>query len=142
MAKKEDPIISLSKSDAGKKNDLMHFKEETLRDFKEVQKKITDKFDNLDLEMRERLDAYERRITTYENKIFELSNLINTDKTIRQKVDNLMEFKEKTDEHMLTEKIRLDNFRNDLKITEKSGYQAFPYVKYLTKNGQYQIRMV
>ena len=115
MAKKEDPIISLSKSDAGKKNDLLHFKEETLRDFKEVQKKITDKFDNLDLEMRERLDAYERRITTYENKIFELSNLINTDKTIRQKVDNLMEFKEKTDDHLLTEKIRLDNFRNDLK---------------------------
>ncbi len=29
-----------------------------------------------------------------------------------------------------------------LKITEKSGYQAFPYVKYLTKNGHYQIRMV
>ena len=29
-----------------------------------------------------------------------------------------------------------------LKVTEKSGYQAFPYVKYLTKNGQYQIRMV
>ena len=115
MAKKEDPIISLSKSDAGKKNDLLHFKEETLRDFKEVQKKITDKFDNLDLEMRERLDAYERRITTYENKIFELSNLINTDKTIRQKVDNLMEFKEKTDDHLLTEKIRLDDFRNDLK---------------------------
>ena len=115
MATKVDPIINLSKSEVGKKNDLMHFKEETLRDFKEVQKKITDKFDNLDLEMRERLDAYERRITTYENKIFELSNLINTDKTIRQKVDNLMEFKEKTDEHMLTEKIRLDNFRNDLK---------------------------
>jgi len=115
MAKKEDPIINLSKSDVGKKNDLLHFKEETLKDFKEVQKKITDKFDNLDLEMRERLDAYERRITTYENKIFELSNLINTDKTIRQKVDNLMEFKEKTDDHLLTEKIRLDNFRNDLK---------------------------
>lgn len=29
-----------------------------------------------------------------------------------------------------------------LKITEKSGYQAFPYVKYVTKNGEYQIRMV
>ena len=29
-----------------------------------------------------------------------------------------------------------------LKITEKSGYQAYPYVKYITKNGQYQIRMV
>ncbi len=29
-----------------------------------------------------------------------------------------------------------------LKIVEKSGYQAFPYVKYITKNGEYQIRMV
>ena len=115
MATKEDPIISLSKSTAGKKNDLLHFKEETLRDFKQVQKKITDKYDNLDLEMREKIEAFEQRITTYENKIMELSNKINTDKTIREKVDNLMEFKEKADESMLTEKIRLDNFRNDLK---------------------------
>ena len=88
MATKEDPIISLSKSTAGKKNDLLHFKEETLRDFKQVQKKITDKYDNLDLEMREKIEAFEQRITTYENKIMELSNKINTDKTIREKVDN------------------------------------------------------
>ena len=29
-----------------------------------------------------------------------------------------------------------------VKITEKSGYEAFPYIKYLTKNGLYQIRMI
>jgi AP-1 complex subunit mu len=29
-----------------------------------------------------------------------------------------------------------------LKIQEKSGYQAFPYVKYVTKNGEFFIRMV
>lgn len=29
-----------------------------------------------------------------------------------------------------------------LKIQEKSNYQAFPYVKYLTMNGEYHIRMV
>jgi AP-1 complex subunit mu len=28
-----------------------------------------------------------------------------------------------------------------LKISEASGYQAYPYVKYVTKNGDYQIRM-
>ena len=28
-----------------------------------------------------------------------------------------------------------------LKITEATGYQAYPYVKYVTKNGEYQIRM-
>ena len=115
MITKEDPIVSLSKSTMGKKNDLLHFKEETLRDFKEVQRKISEKYETLDLEMKEKLEAYEKRIVTYENKIMELSNLINTDKTIREKVDNLMEFKEKTDDHLITEKIRLDNFRNDLK---------------------------
>ena len=115
MTTKEDPIVSLSKSTMGKKNDLLHFKEETLRDFKEVQRKITEKYETLDLEMKEKLEAYEKRLVTYENKIMELSNLINTDKTIREKVDNLMEFKEKTDDHLITEKIRLDNFRNDLK---------------------------
>ena len=115
MITKEDPIVSLSKSTMGKKNDLLHFKEETLRDFKEVQRKISEKYETLDLEMKEKLVTYEKRIVTYENKIMELSNLINTDKTIREKVDNLMEFKEKTDDHLITEKIRLDNFRNDLK---------------------------
>ena len=115
MTTKEDPIVSLSKSTMGKKNDLLNFKEETLRDFKEVQRKISEKYETLDLEMKEKLEAYEKRIVTYENKIMELSNLINTDKTIREKVDNLMEFKEKTDDHLITEKIRLDNFRNDLK---------------------------
>lgn len=29
-----------------------------------------------------------------------------------------------------------------LKIQEKSGYQAFPYVKYVTRNGDFQIRMI
>ena len=115
MTTKEDPIVSLSKSTVGKKNDILHFKEETLRDFKEVQRKISEKYEVLDLEIKEKLETYERRIVAYENKIMELSNLINTDKTIREKVDNLMEFKEKTDDHLITEKIRLDNFRNDLK---------------------------
>ena len=115
MLAKEDPIVNLSKSTFGKKNDILHFKEETLKDFKEVQKKVSEKYETLDLEMKEKLEAYEKRIVTYENKIMELSNLINTDKTIREKVDNLMEFKEKTDDHLITEKIRLDNFRNDLK---------------------------
>ena len=108
----KDPI--LSRSVMGNKSDFLMFKNETLKDFKDVQKKVSDKYKDLEVEIREKLQSYETRITTYENKITELSNLINTDKTIREKVDTLMEFKEKADDTMLTEKIRLDNFRNDL----------------------------
>ena len=107
-----DPILSRASNLS--KNDILIFKNETLKDFKEAQKKISDKYKNLDLEIKEKLESYEKRINTYENKIIELSNLINTDKTIRDKVETLMEFKEKVDDKMLTEQIRLDNCRNDL----------------------------
>ena len=109
---KRDPILSLNTNNI--KSDLLLFKDETLRDIKEAERKVSDKYKNLDKEIKEKLSSYENRITAYETKIIELSNLINTDKTIREKVDKLMEFKEKADDTMLTEKIRLDNFRNDL----------------------------
>ena len=112
LKEKHDPI--LSRSVMPNKSDMMMFKNETLRDFKDAQKKFSEKYKNLEFEIKEKLQSYEQRIVTYEQKIIELSNLINTDKTIRDKVDKLMEFKEKADDTMLTEKIRLDNFRNDL----------------------------
>ena len=107
-----DPILSLSQNNV--KNDILLFKNETLKDFKEAQKKISEKYNTLNIQVFQKLDSYEKRIEAYELKIKELSKLINTDQTIREKVDKLIEFKEKADESMLTEKIRLDNFRNDL----------------------------
>ena len=114
MTSKEsnDPILGFNTKNI--KNDILRFKDEALKDFKDAQKKVYDKYQNLDLEIKEKLESYENRITTYENKIMELKNLINTDKTIRDKVENLIEFKERAEDKMLTEKIRLDNFRNDL----------------------------
>ena len=107
----QDPIVGSSR---GMKSDLLMFKDETLKDIKEAQKKVQEKYNHLNLEVKEKLDKYELRISAYETKIMELAKLINTDKEIRDKVDNLIEFKEKANDTMLTEKIRLDNFRNDL----------------------------
>ena len=109
---KNDPILGLNTKNV--KNDILLFKDETLKDFKDAQKKVSEKYNKLDIDVKEKLNSYENRINAYEAKIIELSNLINTDKTIREKVDKLMEFKEKADETMLTEKIRLDNFKKDL----------------------------
>ena len=114
MTSKEsnDPILGLNSKNI--KNDILMFKNEALKDFKDAQRKISERYQGLDLEIKEKLEAYETRITTYENKIMELSKLINTDKTIREKVEKLNEFMDRTEETMLTEKIRLDNCRKDL----------------------------
>ena len=96
------------------KNDLLLFKNEALKDFKEAQKKILEKYYNLDNNIKTRFEEYEKKINIYELKIEELSNLINTDNSIQEKVEQLLEFKEKTNDKLLTAKIRLDNFQNDL----------------------------
>ena len=109
---KNDPIVALSSNNM--KSDILFFKDETLKEIKEVQKKMSAKYVGLDNDIKDKLESYENRINAYESKIMELARLINTDKIVREKVDKLMEFKEKVDESMLTERIRLDNFRNDL----------------------------
>ena len=108
-----DPI--LDRKTISTKNDILLFKNETLKDFKEAQKKMFDKYSNLDENIKNRLDEFEKRINSYEIKITELSKLINVDKLIKEKIEELLEFKVKTNDKLLTEKIRLDNIRNDLK---------------------------
>ena len=108
-----DPI--LDRKTISTKNDILLFKNETLKDFKEAQKKMFDKYSNLDENIKNRLDEFEKRINSYEKKITELSKLINVDKLIKEKIEELLEFKVKTNDKLLTEKIRLDNIRNDLK---------------------------
>ena len=108
-----DPI--LDRKTISTKNDILLFKNETLKDFKEAKKKMFDKYSNLDENIKNRLDEFEKRINSYEIKITELSKLINVDKLIKEKIEELLEFKVKTNDKLLTEKIRLDNIRNDLK---------------------------
>ena len=114
MTTKEVSLDPIMRSSLGMKSDILMFKEETLKDIKEAERKTQEKYHSLNIEVKEKLDKYELRINAYETKILELSKLINTDKEIRDKVDNLVEFKEKVNDTILTEKIRLDNFRNDL----------------------------
>ena len=108
-----DPIVDFQTKSM--KNEIILFKNETLRDFNDAQKKILDKYINLDSEIKSKFESYETRINAYEMKITELSNLIHSDNTIKEKVEQLLEFKDKTNDTMLTQKIRLDNLRNDLK---------------------------
>ena len=108
-----DPILELNNKNM--KNDILYFKNETLKDIKEVQKKMLDKYATLDNDIKDKFELYEKKINSYGLKIDELFKSINIDKTIKEKVEQLLEFKEKTNDTILTEKIRLDNFRNDLK---------------------------
>jgi len=109
----DDPIMDLKTKKM--KNDILLFKNETLKELKQAQNKMFEKYSNLDNIIKDKFEVYEQRINSYELKISELSKLINADNILKEKVEQLFEFKDKVNDKIMTEKIRLDNFRNDLK---------------------------
>ena len=81
-------------SPASIKMDLLHFKDEILKDIRTVQLTLDDKYLKVDDFIKERLEHFELKINSFSQKIAELSNLIITDTTIREKVETFEQFKE------------------------------------------------
>ena len=71
MSSKEDPIVGISAKNM--KNDILLFKEETLKDFKDAQTEVTENYKILSFEINEKIQAFERRISNFEDKILEIS---------------------------------------------------------------------
>ena len=106
----------LNFSEKNLKNDIMYFKEELLKDMKVAQRQYSEKFSNLNDTIQLKIDQYDNKLKAFENKIIELSNKIQTDKTIRETVESLSEFKENTKNSLLTESIRMKHLEEYTKL--------------------------
>ena len=59
--------------------------------------------------MTEKIEKFTFQIEKFSEKIIELSNLICTDQSIREKVDTIMDFKNKSEDKIMTNGIKIDN---------------------------------
>ena len=71
------------------KMDLLMFKDDILKDFRTIQISLDEKYAKADEYLSEKINKFDLRINSFEKKIFELSNLIVTDNSIREKVEKL-----------------------------------------------------
>ena len=71
------------------KMDLLVFKDDILKDFRTIQMSLDEKYTKADEYLNERINKFDLKIKSFEKKIFELSNLIVTDSSIREKVEKL-----------------------------------------------------
>ena len=110
----KNPIININLDII--KKDLLLLKNECVKDFDEIQKKISNKYSKLDSEITNKTLAYENQLNIFNLKITELSKLINEDKLIEEKVENLLKFKEQTEDIILKNKIKFDNLQKDLQV--------------------------
>ena len=68
------------------KMDMVHFQDETLKDIRQMQSKLDIKYAKSSDEMIEKLTKYDLKIKSLEKKVSELSNLITSDKSMKEKI--------------------------------------------------------
>lgn len=103
----EDSIINLNPRNI--KKDIIIFKEEILTELNQFKKKIFDKNKKDENYMNDTLEKFGLQIKRFSEKIIELSNLICTDNSIRDKINTISQFKNKAQEIIMTNGIRIDN---------------------------------
>ena len=99
------------------KTDIMNFKEEVLQDIKELGQKLEEKYFKINKELNNNIELYNKKITEFDFKLLDLSSKIVTDITIKEKISDLLNFKEKTDNNININKIKISMF--DKEINQK-----------------------
>ena len=110
----EDILINSGLNTNNIKRDLLIFKDEILKDLKRQQAKIFEKSEFNGNYITQRIEEFENRIEKFNERIISLSNMIITDKTIREKVESLIEYKTKNQELVMTNGIKINNLDKDL----------------------------
>ena len=110
----EDILVNSNLNSKNIKKDLLFFKDELLKDLKREQIKIFEKVEDNEKYALEKIEEFNIKIEKYGEKIINLSNMIITDKTIREKVESLIEYKDKNQEIVTTQGIKIDNLDKDL----------------------------
>ncbi len=118
LNKNNDEILELSQKNI--RQDMLLFKEEVLKDIKNVQKVFSVKFAKMEDLLKEQINLYESKVNSFDQRIKNLSNLISSDRTMIEKVEELTQFKDETKDKLITDSIRLTNIETDFKVNIKN----------------------
>ena len=92
------------------KMDMIHFQDEILRDMRQVQSKLDIKYAKSSDELNEKLTKFELKIKSLEKKVSELSNLITSDKSLKEKIESLFQFKEEIQDTIFQRRAKFAEF--------------------------------
>ena len=107
---KEEPFVVNQKN---LKNDMIHFKDDVLKDMKNIQKNISEKFEMTNNLIKEKLESYDRKMKLYNEKLTQISNLVVTDNSMKEKIEQLVQSKVDLRDHILTNEVKFTNLEKE-----------------------------
>jgi len=100
--------------------DLIHFKNDILKDVRGIKYSLMEKYSVLEENLKQKMNQYDLTIKSFEQKILELSKLITIDKSIKEKIESLNQFKEETRDNIFKQRAKFNEFENRIN-KEMSG---------------------
>ena len=108
-------IIQEEKIQNSYKKEFLFFKNDLLKDLKIIESKINSKLKDSNNNLDAKLNDYEIKLSLFLEKINHLSQLISQDKHLEEKIIKLEKYKEKINESLLNNEIKIDSIKYDLK---------------------------
>ena len=89
------------------KTDIMQFKDEVLKDFKELKKKFEEKYQTINNEIKDSLDIFNNKLSSFNSKILEISSQIVADSISKEKISELIAFQKKAESIIASNKNKI-----------------------------------
>ena len=109
MSENKNEIPGISPSSI--KMDLVRFKNEILKDMRNIQLSLDDKYLKADDFLKERITQFELKINTFNTKLTEISNLILNSNSVNEKIESLEQFREEIKDLIFKRRAKLNDFQ-------------------------------
>ena len=102
--------LILGTTSKGIKMDLLRFKDDILKDMRNIELRLNKKYLKVEESIKEKIASFELKISSLGQKIIELSNLIHTDNSIKEKIESLNQFKEEISDTIFKRRAKFNEF--------------------------------
>ena len=91
------------------RDDLILFKNDTLKDIKETEKVFLEKYRNIEFKVDEKLEMFENEFKRFDSKIIEMSAFLETLKDTNDNITQLLQYKTKSENSIFDLDLKLRN---------------------------------
>ena len=106
--------LILGTSSKGIKMDLLRFKDDILKDMRNIELGLNKKYFKVEESIKEKINSFELKINSLSQKIIELSNLIHIDNSIKEKVESFEQFKEEIRDTIFKRRAKFNEFEKNM----------------------------
>ena len=99
------------------KMDLTHFKNDTLKEIKSLEKNLAENFRKSDITLQKKLETFEKKLSEYNEKMSKMEATMIESHDTKEKMDIMIQFKEKTENSMTSTELRLKNLEKEQQDT-------------------------